>query len=44
MNMAHEMQEHLAKEIIPFWKRVKDEENGGFYGYVVADLKAEKKR
>lgn len=43
MSMAQEMCRHLEKELIPFWKRVKDEENGGFYGYVDADLTADKK-
>lgn len=28
-----EFQEHLEKDIIPFWNKLKDEENGGFYGY-----------
>lgn len=43
MSMAQEMREHLEKGIIPFWKGVKDEENGGYYGYVGPDLKADKK-
>lgn len=43
MSMAQEMCRHLEKELIPFWERVKDEENGGFYGYVDAGLTADKK-
>ena len=37
-NMAEEMREHLTRQILPFWKGLKDEENGGFYGYVGPDL------
>lgn len=43
MNMAEEMREHLTKEIIPFWKGLKDEENGGFYGFVGPDLQVDRK-
>ena len=32
--------EHLTKNIIPFWNRLRDDENGGFYGYVSGDGKA----
>ncbi|MGN0621590.1 MAG: AGE family epimerase/isomerase [Porcipelethomonas sp.] len=31
--------EHLEKNLIPFWNKLKDEENGGFYGYVGSDGK-----
>lgn len=30
---ARVFQEHLEKNLIPFWNRMKDEKNGGFYGY-----------
>lgn len=30
---AKEFREHLENNLIPFWNRLKDEENGGFYGY-----------
>lgn len=30
---AKVFQEHLEKNLIPFWSKMKDEENGGFYGY-----------
>lgn len=43
MNMAEEIREHLTKEIIPFWKGLKDENNGGYYGFVGSDLKIDKK-
>ncbi|MCH5339726.1 MAG: AGE family epimerase/isomerase, partial [Acetatifactor sp.] len=42
MNMAEEMREHLTKEIIPFWKGLKDEKNGGYYGFVGSDLQIDK--
>ncbi|MCM1134384.1 MAG: AGE family epimerase/isomerase [Clostridium sp.] len=38
-----EIKEHLTKEIIPFWQRLKDEAHGGFYGYMGYDLTVDKK-
>lgn len=35
---AREFRQHLTETIIPFWNALKDDENGGFYGY--ADGKA----
>ncbi|MCL1881077.1 MAG: AGE family epimerase/isomerase [Oscillospiraceae bacterium] len=37
-----EMNEHLCNELIPFWNRLADYENGGFYGYVSHDGKIDK--
>ena len=34
---AKVFQEHLEKNIIPFWNRMVDNENGGFYGYADSD-------
>lgn len=34
---AKVFQEHLEKNIIPFWNRMVDNENGGFYGYAYSD-------
>ena len=34
---ANEFQLHLENNIIPFWSRLKDEENGGFFGFVSHD-------
>lgn len=34
---------HLTEVIIPFWNKLKDEENGGFYGYLDFDLQVDKK-
>lgn len=41
--VAEEFREHLTKTIIPFWSRLKDEEYGGFYGYMDHDGKVDKK-
>lgn len=38
-----EIKEHLTKDIIPFWHSLKDEEYGGFYGYMGYDLTLDKK-
>lgn len=40
---AEEIREHLTKNIIPFWEALKDQEYGGFYGYLGYDLKLDKK-
>ena len=36
-------EEMLLQTIIPFWKGLRDDENGGFYGYMDFDLKLDKK-
>lgn len=33
----------LTKQIVPFWLGLKDEENGGFYGYLSYDLELDKR-
>lgn len=33
----NEFRQHLVEQIIPFWNNLKDEEYGGFYGYVSSD-------
>lgn len=38
-----EVKNELENHIIPFWSGLKDEENGGFYGYMGYDLKLDKK-
>ena len=38
-----EIKKELTGHIIPFWNKLKDEENGGFYGYVGNDLVLDKK-
>lgn len=39
---AEEIKEYLIKEMIPFWEHLKDEEYGGFYGYLGYDLVLDK--
>ncbi|MBO5291833.1 MAG: AGE family epimerase/isomerase [Lachnospiraceae bacterium] len=41
--LAEEMKKHLTETIIPFWSRLKDEEYGGFYGYMDHDGRLEQK-
>ena len=38
-----EIKEELTGHIIPFWLSMKDEENGGFYGFLSYDLELNKK-
>ncbi len=41
--MAKEAGVHLNNKLLPFWKALKDEEFGGFYGYMDYDLNLDKK-
>ena len=41
--MLEEIRNHLTDCIIPFWKNLRDDENGGYYGWVGYDLKVDKK-
>ncbi len=36
--MIEAVKKHLTEQILPFWKALKDEEHGGFYGKVDYDL------
>jgi mannose/cellobiose epimerase-like protein (N-acyl-D-glucosamine 2-epimerase family) len=40
--MAVEMKEHLNQKLIPFWKGLRDETYGGFYGYMDYDLRIDR--
>lgn len=40
--LARECKKELTEHIIPFWDKLVDEENGGFYGYVGHDLAVDK--
>lgn len=40
--MHKEMREHLEKIIIPFWMKLRDDANGGYYGYMDFDLKVDR--
>ncbi|MDD7391155.1 MAG: AGE family epimerase/isomerase [Lachnospiraceae bacterium] len=41
--MVEEIKKHLEESLIPFWKNLKDEEYGGYYGYLDYQLKLDKK-
>lgn len=41
--MIEEVRNHLINDIIPFWKGLRDEEFGGYYGYMGYDLNLEKR-
>lgn len=41
--MVEEVKDHLLNTIIPFWKNLRDNEHGGYYGWLGYDLKLDKK-
>ncbi|HKM03371.1 MAG TPA: AGE family epimerase/isomerase [Lachnospiraceae bacterium] len=41
--MKEEIKSHLVNDIIPFWKALRDKENGGYYGFMDFNLKIDKK-
>ncbi len=41
--MVEEIRTHLTEGIIPFWKKLRDDEFGGYYGYMDHELKVDKK-
>jgi len=43
ISFAKELREHLETKILPFWKGLKDNEFGGFYGLLDINLKLDKK-
>ena len=43
VQMADEMKDHLKNGIIPFWKKLRDDEFGGYYGWLDYDLELDKK-
>ena len=43
MKMREEIKNHLTEGIIPFWKGMRDDEFGGYYGYLDYDLNQDKK-
>ena len=41
--IIEEVKNELTERIIPFWSALRDDENGGFYGYMDKDLNLDKK-
>lgn len=41
--LAKEAKEHLVQDIIPFWKKLRDDQYGGYYGWLSYDLVLDKK-
>lgn len=41
--LVNECRKELKERIIPFWNKLRDDDNGGFYGFVNNDLKVDKK-
>ena len=41
--MKEQVREHLTHDIIPFWKSLRDDTDGGYYGYLDYDLSVDKK-
>lgn len=41
--LVSEIKNHLVNDIIPFWKKLRDDEYGGYYGYMDYDLKVDTK-
>lgn len=39
---VNEIETHLKEKLIPFWEGLKDEKNGGYYGYMGYDLAIDK--
>lgn len=39
----NEVKDNLTKQIIPFWKNLRDDECGGYYGFLDFDLNLDKK-
>ena len=39
---VEEFKKELVEDIVPFWEGLRDDENGGFYGYLSYDLKLDK--
>lgn len=40
--LSREAKEHLEKVILPFWKKLRDDEYGGYYGYMDYGLNLDK--
>ncbi len=42
-SMAKEMKSHLLETVIPFWKGIRDDQYGGYYGWLSYDLELNRK-
>jgi mannobiose 2-epimerase len=42
-SMRSEMEQHLRERIIPFWRRLRDDDCGGYYGWMGYDLQVDEK-
>lgn len=42
-NLKTEVKEHLERKLIPFWRSLRDDEYGGYYGWLGYDLCLDKK-
>lgn len=40
--LAADAKEHLLGKIVPFWRSLRDDERGGWYGYMSYDLKTDR--
>lgn len=43
MRMESEMKKHLEEKMLPFWTKLIDRENGGFYGFMDSNLQVDQK-
>lgn len=43
INLKNECKDELEKRLIPFWNSLRDDELGGFYGFMDSDLNLDKK-
>lgn len=41
--MREEIKKHLVSDIIPFWKSLRDDENGGYYGWMDYEHRIDKR-
>ncbi len=42
MELGRETRTELMQRIVPFWKKLRDDEHGGYYGYMDFDLQVDK--
>ena len=40
--LADKCRKELTERILPFWNKIRDDENGGFYGFMDTDLQVDK--